>query len=394
MELARLCDGNGAGILVIEMRCGGSRLGRIRCDSVRAITSVRASNLVRIPFHCFQSRISRRILKMPTLHGTSSLEAPRGAAPPDFVEWQLLCRETTPHLAGGFRDHEEYAATRALGWLSASVGLARIAFPGAVGRCMGTNDGPGLMQAFGVCDLAVGLGLLTSRSPAPWLWCRVANDIVDLTYLANSFGSAKSDKPRVLASALAVAGMTAIDAAGAASVGSRPARQFERDERGIRIHATITINANADDLYRFWRNFENLPHVLGHLKSVATLGDGRTHWVADAPAGRTAEWIAETTEDVPSRRIAWKSAADADVVHSGSVEFRPTGGKRGTVLDVDMRYDPPGGALGAAFAFLFGKEPGQQVREDLRRYKAFVETGEVPTTRGQSSARRGETCGG
>ena len=50
-------------------------------------------------------------------------------------------------------------------------------------------------------------------------------------------------------------------------------------------------------------------------------------------------------------------------------------------------------ALGAAVAFIFGKEPEQQVREDLRAYKAFVETGEVPTICGQSSARkRQSTC--
>ena len=52
-----------------------------------------------------------------------------------------------------------------------------------------------------------------------------------------------------------------------------------------------------------------------------------------------------------------------------------------------MRYNPPAGSLGAAFAKLFGEEPDQQVNEDLHHFKQIMETGEVATTQGQPTGR-------
>ena len=52
-----------------------------------------------------------------------------------------------------------------------------------------------------------------------------------------------------------------------------------------------------------------------------------------------------------------------------------------------MEYQPLAGSLGAAFARLFGEEPGQQTRDDLRHFKQIMETGEVPSVEGQSSGR-------
>ena len=48
-----------------------------------------------------------------------------------------------------------------------------------------------------------------------------------------------------------------------------------------------------------------------------------------------------------------------------------------------MQYNPPAGMLGAAVASLFGEEPGQQMQEDLRRLKQYLETGEIVDTKGQ-----------
>jgi uncharacterized membrane protein len=101
----------------------------------------------------------------------------------------------------------------------------------------------------------------------------------------------------------------------------------------------------------------------------------------------TIEWEAETVDDEPDRRIAWQSLPDATVPNRGAVEFEPAPGNRGTILRVDLQYDPPGGAAGAAIAKLFGREPSQQIAEDLRRFKQLVETGEVAT--GQSRPRAG-----
>jgi uncharacterized membrane protein len=153
-----------------------------------------------------------------------------------------------------------------------------------------------------------------------------------------------------------------------------------------RIHESFTIMKSPDELYRFWRDLSNLPRFMRNVRSVESNG-ARSHWVVGGPGDRTYEWDAEIVRDEPGRVISWRTVGDADVQNSGVVTFRPATGGRGTVVEVVLEYDPPGGAAGAALARLFGTRPKEDVREDLRRFKQLVETGEIPTTRGQSAAR-------
>jgi uncharacterized membrane protein len=150
----------------------------------------------------------------------------------------------------------------------------------------------------------------------------------------------------------------------------------------------ITVNRAPDEVYAQWRDLERLPTFMYHLESVQVIGDGRSHWVAKAPAGTTVEWDAEITEDVPGDRIAWRSVDEASVDNSGSVRFRPAPGGRGTEVYVEMDYSPPGGALGAAVAKVFGEEPNQQLSDDLRRFKQLVETGEIARSDGSPLGTR------
>ena len=158
-------------------------------------------------------------------------------------------------------------------------------------------------------------------------------------------------------------------------------------DRGIKVEKTVTIDKSPEELYRFWRNFENLPRFMNHLESVRVTGGNRSHWVAKAPAGRSVEWDAEIYNEKENELIAWRSLEGADVDSAGSVHFQAAPGGRGTVVKVVLKYDPPGGIIGAAIAKLFGEEPSQQIEEDLRRFKQVMETGETPTTTGQPSGR-------
>lgn len=158
----------------------------------------------------------------------------------------------------------------------------------------------------------------------------------------------------------------------------------EHTESGIKVAERVTINKSPEELYQFWRNFENLPQFMDHLESVQARGDRRSHWVAKAPAGQTVAWDAEIVDDRPNEFIAWRSLPGSDISNAGSVRFRPGPEGRGTEVDVRLEYSPPGGLLGVGIAKLFGEEPGQQVAGDLRRFKNLIETGEVPTTEGQS----------
>lgn len=173
--------------------------------------------------------------------------------------------------------------------------------------------------------------------------------------------------------------------AGRGPVSSVPAGQ------GVKIAEAVTINKPAAELYRHWRDLANLPRIMSHLESVTANGE-RSHWVAKAPLGRKVEWDAEIVNDKPDELIAWRSLEGADVPNAGSVQFRPAPGNRGTEVIVTLKYDPPLGQLGGAIAWLAGEEPSVQVRDDLRRLRQLMETGEVPTVEGQSSGREKEVA--
>ncbi|MBD0327454.1 MAG: SRPBCC family protein, partial [Pyrinomonadaceae bacterium] len=122
--------------------------------------------------------------------------------------------------------------------------------------------------------------------------------------------------------------------------------------RGIKVEQSITVNKSPEEVYRFWRNFENLPRFMDHLESVSVEGSGRSHWVAKAPAGTTVEWDAEVYNEKENELIAWRSLEGADVDNAGSVRFEPATGGRGTTVRVSLKYDPPGGVIGSTFAKL------------------------------------------
>ena len=145
------------------------------------------------------------------------------------------------------------------------------------------------------------------------------------------------------------------------------------------LHVTkgVTINQPREAVYQFWHDFANLPRFMTHVQSVTSTGDRRSHWVVSAPGGQTVEWDAEILEDRPHELIAWRSIEGSDIVHEGSVRFDEAPGDRGTEVYVDLLYEAPAGRAGAALAKLFGEEPTQQIRDDLRRLKQVMETGEV-----------------
>lgn len=154
-------------------------------------------------------------------------------------------------------------------------------------------------------------------------------------------------------------------------------------EKTILVEKTVTINRSAAELYRFWRQLDNLPQFMRHIKSVQVLDEQHSHWVVNAPLDQSVEWDAVIVNDQPDHLIAWTSTDDAEVNHSGLVRFQPATGDRGTEVKVVMEYELPGGAMAAAIAKLFGEAPEQQIGDDLSRFKQLMETGEIATTEGQ-----------
>src|SRR4030095_15214410 len=175
--------------------------------------------------------------------------------------------------------------------------------------------------------------------------------VAGVTALGAAFRKRRPKRNKLAIATAAVAGVTALDA-----IFSRRLSRLNgaRGAGVIRLAQSVTINRSPEEIYRFWRDLQNLPRFMKHLESVRATGDRRSHWAAKAPAGRTVEWDAEITEDRQNELIAWRSLEGSDVDSVGSVRFERAPGGRGTIVRVEMRYSPPGRRVGATVAELLG----------------------------------------
>ena len=278
---------------------------------------------------------------------------------------------------------------RLLGWFSIGVGIAEIVAPRKLAEMIGVENRPGVFRLLGLREIGHGVGILSPDQPAAGVWSRVAGDIVDLALLGTQLDTRNPEREKTLAATMSVLGVTALDLFTAKSLGRpnggrdggsaiSPRRRGRESARGIKVKEAVTINRPVSDVFDFWRNFENLPRFMTHLESVKVLDDGkRSHWVAIGPAGVRLEWDAELVEDQPNELISWRSLPGGSVDTAGSVRFRAAPGNRGTEVMVEMRYDPPGGVIGATIAKLFGESGEQVVARDLLAFKNVMEVGEV-----------------
>jgi uncharacterized membrane protein len=287
-------------------------------------------------------------------------------------------------------DQSAERRARGLGWFSVALGLAEIGVPRALARLIGVNDSDetrNTMFALGLRELTSGIGILSKSRPTGWMWSRVGGDVMDLALLGKAMNEDENDRSRLAAATAAVLGVTVLDVITGQQLsrgengGSRhdgsTSTSTRSQQNGIHVEQAVTIKRPRTEVYGFWHNFENLPRFMAHLEAVQVTGDRTSHWKARAPGGATVEWDAETVEDRPNELIAWRSQPDTSVPNSGSVRFVDAPGDRGTEVHVELRYEPPGGKLASWIAKLFGEEPEQQVKGDLRRFKQVMETGEV-----------------
>lgn len=158
---------------------------------------------------------------------------------------------------------------------------------------------------------------------------------------------------------------------------------------GVKVEESVIINRDPADLYRYWRNLENLGRFMHHLERVERIDDRRSRWVARGPLGAPVSWEAEIINDKPNELIAWRSREGSTVDTAGSVHFRRLPDGRSTEVRVVLKYDPPAGKAGAAVAGLLGASPECQIREDLQRLKQVMETGGASTSSGQPAGQRG-----
>ena len=313
-----------------------------------------------------------------------------------------------------------------IAWFSVALGVTQIVAPDSLARLIGirpTQTTRTTMRAIGMRGLTTGLGLLSKSKRSPWLWARLAGDMVDLSLLGTGVGRRADDRSRAGRAALAVGSVAALDflaatrsrrthrqrleadgfasveetvqgplsyvtnetrgagtkkSTGDEQVGVVTSGAIEATESGLRkVRHAVTVNRPASELYAYWRDLENLPNFMRHLESVTHLEGGRSHWVTRGPGGVMVEWDAEIVADVPGELIAWQSMFGADVRNAGTVRFIPVPAGRGTEVHMELDYSPPAGSFGAVVAKLFRAEPGQQIRDDLKAFKSMMEVGEI-----------------
>ena len=195
------------------------------------------------------------------------------------------------------------------------------------------------------------------------------------------FSAKASDHPLIVSGAmLAGAGL---------AYAAYKAVNAERSDvaKDVHIETSIAIDKTPQELFAFWRDFRNLALFMKNIISVTPMGGNRSHWVARGIADSKVEWDAEIYNEIENELIAWRSLENSDVVHAGTVRFRPGPSGRGTFVRVTINYNPPVGKVGHALASLVGFSPDQLIKEDLRRLKQLTEAGEFVTVEGQSSGR-------
>ena len=151
------------------------------------------------------------------------------------------------------------------------------------------------------------------------------------------------------------------------------------------VRASTLVLAEPMRLYEMWRDLESIPRWQERITEVRQTGDKTSHWTMKS-GDKTIEWDSEILNDVPGKRIAWRSiGGDSD--NAGEVVFERAPGGRGTIVTVLQEFRM--GKLASAWETIVGRSPKQAVIENLRRFKALVETGEIPRTEGQPHGPRG-----
>jgi len=132
------------------------------------------------------------------------------------------------------------------------------------------------------------------------------------------------------------------------------------------VQKSITVDAPVHSVYNQWTQFESFPQFMDGVKEVRQEGDTRLHWKAQI-AGKTEEWDAEITEQIPDRKIAWQSTTGAP--NAGVVMFNPVSDSA-TEVSLQLEAQPQtitekvGDAVGAL---------DRQVKTDLEKFKRYIE---------------------
>jgi len=141
----------------------------------------------------------------------------------------------------------------------------------------------------------------------------------------------------------------------------------------IDITTNTLINKPINEVFKFWRNFENLPHFMNHLESIKVIDDTESQWTAKGSGGQgVVTWKAEIVKDVENELLIWKSKPNSAVQTYGEVAFKAIGNT--TEIDITISYHAPFGSAGKNAAKFLNPDFEKIVNEDLQNAKIYMET--------------------
>jgi uncharacterized membrane protein len=248
------------------------------------------------------------------------------------------------------------------------------------------DDHDALMRFCGMREMAAGIGILSQPYPAGWVWGRVGGDAMDITLLALALRNDRNRRGRVAGALAFVAGITALDVVCALQMSRQPRAGRHIRANSSRIVKTIAVNRTPEELYAFWRDYNNLPRFMMYLDSVQPLGERRATWSYKGPGRMRMDLDVELTEESTNRAISWRATSRSRFEMRARVQFVPAPGEaRGTIVRMEMQFRS-GGPI--KLPGILGKLPGEMATQNLRRFKQLVEVGEILTNEGQPSGRR------
>ena len=127
----------------------------------------------------------------------------------------------------------------------------------------------------------------------------------------------------------------------------------------------IKLPVATSAAYNQWTQFESFPQFMEGVDEVRQLSDKTLHWRATV-AGKSVEWDAEITEQIPDTRIAWRNTNGAE--NAGVVDFhRLTESECEITLSMDVEPHGLTETVGAKLGFL-----DRQVEGDLERFRDLM----------------------
>src|SRR5262249_15789008 len=151
---------------------------------------------------------------------------------------------------------------------------------------------------------------------------------------------------------------------------------------------SLTINRSRDELYDYWHDVEKAPTFMEEVETVKKTGKYTSHWVAHIPSGKKIQWDAKFTEEQPGKYLEWRVQGKPFMVACvGRVSFVPDYDDRSTIVTLELDYPRSNNFLHRKLNQVISYLADKQALETIRCFKELMETGEIPTIKGQPTGQ-------